>query len=351
MIAAGEILGLVGESGSGKTTVGLAMLGHARRGVRIAGGQVRVEGEDILRRTASQLRELRGRIVSYVPQDPAAALNPALRIDSQLIEVLRAHSFGTSDEERWVRVYEMLDEVALPHQKGFVRRYPHQLSGGQQQRIGLAIAFACRPRVLVLDEPTTGLDVTTQAHILKTVRELCMLHGVAALYVSHDLAGRRARSNTRVAVLYAGSLVEMGPQEELFGAAGHPYTRRLVQAIPDIAGRYALAGIAGRAPSPGRRPLGCVFVARCELAQGECANAPSVTLLAKDHSAAAGMQRRRSLSSHLEPPRRLAQSSKRLIGSQSSICPRGDGRICSSTEVLTTSLSMFWKSHECFGGL
>src|SRR5207249_4428648 len=189
--------------GSGKSTVGLAMLGHTRRGARIAGGAVRVEGRDILSLSTAQLRGLRGRTVSYVPQDPASALNPALRIRKQLEEVLEAHGFGESRTARTARLHEMLGEVLLPSDDKFLRRYPHQLSGGQQQRVGLAMAFACRPRVIVLDEPTTGLDVTTQAHVLNSVRDLTELHRAAALYVSHDLAVV-ATLATRVAVMYAG---------------------------------------------------------------------------------------------------------------------------------------------------
>src|SRR5215467_12262515 len=186
-IAAGEILGVVGESGSGKTTVGLALLGHARRGLRIAGGSVLLGDRDILTLGEDQLRRLRGSLVSYVPQDPASSLNPALRIGIQLREVIQAHG-NQPDSAVSQRVAEMMREVALPDDRGFLKRYPHELSGGQQQRVGLAMAFANRPRLIVLDEPTTGLDVTTQAHVLSTVRELATLHDVAALYVSHDLA-------------------------------------------------------------------------------------------------------------------------------------------------------------------
>ncbi len=182
-IAPGEILGVVGESGSGKTTVGLALLGHARRGLRIAGGSVLLGDHDILTLGEEQLRRLRGSVVSYVPQDPASSLNPALRIGLQLREVVEAHGNqpGSAVSER---VAEMMREVALPDDRAFLRRYPHELSGGQQQRVGLAMAFANRPRLIVLDEPTTGLDVTTQAHVLSTVRELATLHHVAALYVT-----------------------------------------------------------------------------------------------------------------------------------------------------------------------
>jgi peptide/nickel transport system ATP-binding protein len=220
-IAPGEVLGLVGESGSGKTTVALAMLGHTRRGAEIAGGSVRLGDTDVLQTKPSDLRRLRGRRISYVPQDPAAALNPALRIGTQLREMLEEHEFGENNAERDERVAEMMREVALPDDVDYLRRYPHELSGGQQQRIGLAISFACRPSVIVLDEPTTGLDVTTQAHVLDTVRDLAAAHDVAALYVSHDLAvvGTLA---SRVAVMYAGRIVEVGKADEMFRAASHP---------------------------------------------------------------------------------------------------------------------------------
>jgi peptide/nickel transport system ATP-binding protein len=263
----GEILGLVGESGSGKTTVGLAILGHCRRGARFAGGSIRIAGEDVLAKSEAQLRSMRGRVVSYVPQDPASALNPAVRIETQLTETIEAH--GSSNGDVRVRLHEMLAEVLLPRDREFLRRYPHQLSGGQQQRVALAMAFANRPRVIVLDEPTTGLDVTTQAHVLTTVRDLCEAHRVAAVYVSHDLAVV-ANLASRVAVMYAGRLVEMGPTQTLFLRAAHPYTRRLVEAIPELSGRHALVGIPGTAPRPGHRPPGCFFAPRCTFAEPTC---------------------------------------------------------------------------------
>jgi peptide/nickel transport system ATP-binding protein len=282
-IAPGEVLGLVGESGSGKTTVGLALLGHARRGVQIAGGSVRLGDVNVLALNEGELAHLRGRLISYVPQDPAAALNPALRIGTQLREILEAHNFGANAEARRERVYEMMREVALPDNNAYLSRYPHELSGGQQQRVGLAIAFACRPRVIVLDEPTTGLDVTTQAHVLGTVRDLATAHGVAALYVSHDLAvvGTLA---TRVAVMYSGRIVELGPVLDLFRAAGHPYTQRLIFAIPHLTGGRELVGIGGRAPSPGRRPPGCTFAPRCTYAQDRCTvSVPELRPIAEGH--------------------------------------------------------------------
>jgi peptide/nickel transport system ATP-binding protein len=283
-IQPGEVLGLVGESGSGKTTAGLALLGHTRRGAEISAGSIVVGDRDILSLGLAERRRVRGCIVSYVPQDPAAALNPALRIGTQLMEVLETHSYGSGQSERRERIAEMMREVALPDAPAYLRRYPHELSGGQQQRIGLAMAFACRPRVIVLDEPTTGLDVTTQAHVLGTVRELAALHGAAALYVSHDLAvvGTLA---ARVAVMYAGRIVEMGSAEELFRSAAHPYTRRLVAAIPHLSGRRALVGIPGRAPSPGSRPQGCFFAPRCTFVQPACEEAmPDLRMVGDKHS-------------------------------------------------------------------
>ena len=268
-VDAGEVLGLVGESGSGKTTVGLAVLGHTRRGAHVTGGDVRIEGRNILALSRLQRQALRGKLVSYVPQDPGAALNPALRIGKQLEETLSEHGFGASVEERRARIAETLGEVLLPSDNAFLKRYPHQLSGGQQQRVALAMAFANRPRVIVLDEPTTGLDVTTQAHVLETVRDLCGAHGVAALYVSHDLAVVATLSG-RVAVMYAGRIVELGPKSVLFRASAHPYARRLVEAIPELSGAHALVGIPGTAPRPGHRPNGCFFAPRCTYAVDRC---------------------------------------------------------------------------------
>src|SRR6266700_3618549 len=281
-IARGEILGLVGESGSGKTTVGLALLGHARAGLAIAGGSVLLGDHDVLALGDEQRRKLRGSVVSYVPQDPASSLNPALRISLQLREALEAHDSGRGNDHSG-RLAELMREVALPGDSRFLRRYPHELSGGQQQRVGLAMAFANRPRLIVLDEPTTGLDVTTQAHVLSTVRELASLHDVAALYVSHDLAVVATLAR-RVAVMYAGRLVEVGTAEDLFSAAGHPYTRRLIGAIPRLTGGRSLVGIPGRAASPGSQPPGCSFAPRCSLRIERCDEAiPELRPVGPDH--------------------------------------------------------------------
>jgi peptide/nickel transport system ATP-binding protein len=274
----GEVLGLVGESGSGKTTVALALLGHTRRGLSVSGGEIRLDGVDLLRLGPGELRQVRGAKVSYVPQDPAAALNPALRIGYQLREALRVHARNAGDSQ--ARVLEVMGEASLDATQDMLRRYPHQLSGGQQQRVGLAMAFACRPSLIVLDEPTTGLDVSTQRHILDTMRGLCRAYGVAAVYVSHDLAVI-SELVAEVAVMYAGRIVESGPAAVLFRKPLHPYTRGLLASVPTPEGAKRLTGIPGYQPPPGRRGPGCAFAPRCDFAADRCrAREPEQVVLA-----------------------------------------------------------------------
>jgi len=271
-VQAGEVLGLVGESGSGKTTVALALLAYQRRGLKLAGGKVLLDGQDLLTMSDDELRAVRGGKVSYVPQDPASALNPALTVGLQLRETLGAHR-DQGQTTNSGRVAEVLAEAHLDASPEFLRRYPHQLSGGQQQRVAIAMAFACRPQLIVLDEPTTGLDVTTQRHVLDTIKTLCRSYGVAAVYVSHDLAvvGQLAQ---QVAVMYAGRLVEIGPTERIFGEPAHPYTRALLRCVPSQERSEVLEGIEGQAPRPGRRPQGCFFAPRCPDVLPVCRESP-----------------------------------------------------------------------------
>jgi peptide/nickel transport system ATP-binding protein len=283
-VAAGQVLGLVGESGSGKTTMALALLGHVRRGLVIGGGKIMVDGTDILEMNRRDLQRLRGRQVAYVPQDPSSALNPTLKIGTQLREVLA--SYEGDQAARDERLTEMLAEVGLSTVPGVLNKYPHQLSGGQQQRVGLAMAFACRPRLIVLDEPTTGLDVTTQRTVLETIRNLCKSYRVAAVYISHDLAVV-AEIADHVAVMYAGRLAEVGPSREVFDTPAHPYSRGLLRAVPSLERSHVLTGLAGHPPRPGNRPPGCFFQPRCEFALPECEQGqpPLVQVAPSGHSA------------------------------------------------------------------
>ncbi len=280
----GQVLGLVGESGSGKTTMALALLGHVRRGLVIGDGKVLVDGEDILRLPPGDLQRLRGRQIAYVPQDPSSALNPTLKVGTQLREVLDSYEGGPKAREE--RLDQMLAEVGLSTVPGLLDSYPHQLSGGQQQRVGLAMAFACRPQLIVLDEPTTGLDVTTQRRVLETIRGLCRSYQVAAVYISHDLAVV-AEIADHVAVLYAGRVAEVGLAREVFTAPAHPYTRGLLRAVPSLDDAHMLMGLSGQPPRPGNRPPGCFFQPRCEFAVADCERGqpPMIEVSPTGHSA------------------------------------------------------------------
>jgi peptide/nickel transport system ATP-binding protein len=278
----GEVVGLVGESGSGKTTVGTSLLGYSRAGAMISAGKVLLEDRDVLALPWKEVRKIRGEEIAYVPQDPASALNPSIRIGKQLVELLELRGIGTS-ESRLQGARDGLAEVGLPNDDEFLKRYAHQLSGGQVQRVALAMAFLPKPKVLVLDEPTTGLDVTTQKMVLDTMAELCRTHGVSALYVTHDLAVV-ANIADRVAVMYAGQIAELGPKDTIFGNPQHPYTRALLDSIPHLSQARALKGIPGRTPAPGARPDGCRFNDRCAFAVDECRRqVPELRTLGPDH--------------------------------------------------------------------
>lgn len=285
-VRAGEIVGIVGESGSGKTTIAAALLGHAREGARIVGGVVALgEHANILSLSKTRLGAVRGRVVSYVSQDPATGLNPALRLSAHLNEVLLAHEPSLTRAGRNARVRLALEDVGLPSDAEFLARFPHQLSGGQQQRALLALAFLTNPKLIVLDEPTTALDVTTQAKILQTIRVVCRKHGAAAVYISHDLAIVRNLVD-RVIVLYAGRIVESGPSDVLFSNPAHPYTRGLLEATPSATRSGELRPIAGEPAAPGARPSGCAFAPRCPRATAACAaDVIRPTLLRAEHEA------------------------------------------------------------------
>ncbi|MGH2944741.1 MAG: ABC transporter ATP-binding protein [Solirubrobacteraceae bacterium] len=268
VLAPGRRLGLVGESGSGKTTVAMGLLGFARPGTVIAGGEVRLGGRDLLALGERDRRRVRGREISYVPQDPATGLSPGMRVGRALRETFAIHEPRAADVDR--RVARALTEAQLPADKAFQARYPHQLSGGQQQRVAIALALICRPSAIVMDEPTTGLDVTTQARLLDVVRDIVEDHGVALVYVTHDLGVVRNLVDD-VAVMYGGRIVETGGVDDVFARPRHPYTRRLLEAVPRVSPTaYQPREIPGTAVEPWDWPTGCPFAPRCEFRTNEC---------------------------------------------------------------------------------
>ena len=295
-LAAGEALGLVGESGSGKTTVAQALLGYTRPGLRITSGRVDVAGDELLGRDERELRRRRGRLVSYVPQDPSTALNPSIRVGNHVREVLAAHDLADNVAER---VTTVLERVQLPTNRPFLRRFPHQLSGGQQQRLAIALALVCDPPLVVLDEPTTGLDVVTQARILD---EISRLRGsnVALVYVSHDLAVVSSIAD-RIAVMYAGRIVEEGPTREIVTAPRHPYSAGLIASVPDHVEPRHLVGIPGVAVGSADLLPGCAFASRCSLRIPACEEAVPELARVGDHHVARCIRWQSTLLPRIEP--------------------------------------------------
>jgi peptide/nickel transport system ATP-binding protein len=264
----GEALGLVGESGCGKTTTAYTLLGYHRPNSRVSWGKVLFGGQNLLELPASALQRLRGKRISLVPQNPTMTLSPGMRIGQQIAEVLAAHNIG-APTEREQRTLDLMADVRLPNPTLTAQKYPHQLSGGQQQRVVIAMALACNPELVVLDEPTTGLDVTTQAQILELLMGLRAEHGMALVYVTHDL-GVVSSICDRVGVMYAGELVEDAPMQDLFRSPRHPYTRGLIASVSSVRkprrGRSILRGLLQR----DELPPGCRFAPRCDFAQPRC---------------------------------------------------------------------------------
>ncbi len=283
-IRPGEIVGLVGESGSGKSSVALAIMG-ALKGQAQVWGAVRYRGENLLEKSDRELRALWGRRLAMVFQNPGSTLNPVLRVGEQVVEVLRVHT-GVDRAAAWDRTLELFRAVQLPEAAELARRYPHQLSGGQQQRVSIAIALACDPDLLIMDEPTTGLDVTTEARILDLVRALRQRTGAAILYISHNL-GVIAQLCDVVAVMYAGEVVERGAIQAVFQRPRHPYTVALLNCLPraDVPPvQRMLPAIEGALPDPGGSVTHCQFAERCPMAENRCREEhPGLFEAAADH--------------------------------------------------------------------
>jgi len=272
-LAPSEVLGLVGESGSGKSTVALALLGHVAAAARLVRGRVLLHGENLLSLPPALLAAYRGRRIGFVPQNPAAALSPHLRVGAQFAELVLQHGVVGSRDEAMVLARDQFGLVGLPDPDQQARRYPHELSGGQQQRVCIAMAVACRPELLVLDEPTTGLDVTTQARIVDLLKDLRSRFDIGMLYVTHDL-GVLAQIADRVGVMYAGRLLEIAPAERLFSNARHPYSRGLIASVAVLDGTTVRARRLRGMLRRNELPAGCAFFPRCDYAEPSCSERP-----------------------------------------------------------------------------
>jgi oligopeptide/dipeptide ABC transporter ATP-binding protein len=281
---AGETLGVVGESGSGKTTLALSILRLLPTAAVNAGGEIFFDGEDLLMKSPEEMRQIRGKRIAMILQDPMASLNPLFTIGDQVAEPLRVHE-GMPRRTAWQKAIALLKSVRITSPETRVREYPHQMSGGMRQRIVGAMGIACEPRLLIADEPTTSLDLTIQAQYLALLRDLQREHGLALIFITHNL-GIVAKMCDRVAVMYAGRLVEFGPVRKIFDAPRHPYTRALLQSIPRFAdARQRLTAIGGQPPDLSALPLGCAFHPRCAEAIDKCrGETPPETGAATGHS-------------------------------------------------------------------
>ena len=268
-IAPGEILGVVGESGAGKSLTGAAIIGLLEPPGRISKGQIFLEGRRIDNLPYDEMRNIRGRRIGAIFQDPLTSLNPLYSVGRQLIETIQTH-LPLSDREARDRALELLEEVGIPSAAERIGHYPHQFSGGMRQRVVIALALCAEPRLIIADEPTTALDVSIQAQIISLLKRLCHEHGTAVMLVTHDM-GVIAEAADRVAVMYSGRIAEIGLVQEVVRAAKHPYTHGLMGSIPHI-GRHVdqLTQIEGSMPRLQEIPAGCPFNPRCAQVMDRC---------------------------------------------------------------------------------
>lgn len=285
-VQSGEVFGLVGETGCGKTVTGLSILRLLPRSASITGGQVIFEGVDLLTLGRSEIESVRGKKIAMIFQDPSTSLNPVFSIGSQIERVVRQHMKVTKQQAA-AKALEVLAAVGLPDVERIMSSYPHQLSGGMQQRVMIAMALSCNPLLLIADEPTTSLDVTIQAQILKLLRDLQKKFDVSVILITHNL-GVIAQTCDRLAVLYGGRVAESGPTREIFVNPQHPYTRGLMNAIPRPGSRgKRMAAIPGAVPTNPGAIVGCAFAPRCEFALERCrTESPSLVQVGKNHLSA-----------------------------------------------------------------
>jgi peptide/nickel transport system ATP-binding protein len=284
-IAPGEVLGVVGESGAGKSVTGAAVIGLIDPPGRISAGEIRLGGRRIDQLPYDEMRKVRGREIGAIFQDPLTSLNPLYTIGRQLTETIRTHLPLSAAEAR-TRAIALLDEVGIPGAASRIDHYPHQFSGGMRQRVVIALALAANPRLIIADEPTTALDVSIQAQIIQLIKRLCRDHGTAVMLVTHDM-GVIAETADRVAVMYAGRIVEIGPVADVIHRPAHPYTIGLMGSIPSIAAeRSQLAQIDGTMPRLDAVPAGCPFHPRCPFAFDRCSRElPELELVGSTHAA------------------------------------------------------------------
>jgi len=282
---AGESLGIVGESGSGKTTLALTILRLLPPAARIIGGRMLFEGEDLRQKSDTEMRRVRGKRIAMILQDPMASLNPLFSIGDQVGEPIRVHE-GASRASAWQRAVDLLKSVRIPAPETRVTQYPHEMSGGMRQRIVGAIGISCGPRLLIADEPTTSLDLTIQAQYLDLLRDLQRKHGLALIFITHNL-GIVAKMCNQLAVMYAGHVVEQGPVARIFNTPAHPYTKALLGSLPRMSdNRERLTAIEGQPPDLSSLPPGCSFAPRCPAAFARCsAEAPPEFTLGDGHTA------------------------------------------------------------------
>jgi oligopeptide/dipeptide ABC transporter ATP-binding protein len=266
---AGETLGIVGESGSGKTTLALTILRLLAPAARIVSGEVLFEGEDLLKKSDTEMRHIRGKRIAMILQDPMASLNPLFTVGDQVAEPMRVHDH-VGRRGAWAKARELLKAVRISAPETRVNEYPHQMSGGMRQRIVGAIAISCEPALLIADEPTTSLDVTIQAQYLNLLREIQRTHHLALIFITHNL-GIVAKMCDTVAVMYAGRIAEMGPVRQIFNTPTHPYTEALLTSIPRLSDTHArLTAIDGQPPDLVSPPSGCAFHPRCPKVMERC---------------------------------------------------------------------------------